>query len=101
MRLGCRTCRPACLGLTPSTSAQPARPGSWASSAARTATSSIRYVGDPCSPDRQGLRLHDPERSDPPMSWSPRLQRSFDGAHLRTLTLGHPVIDEYLAFAGA
>ena len=35
------------------------------------------------------------------MSWSPRLQRSFDGAHLRTLTLGHPVIDEYLAFAGA
>jgi integrase/recombinase XerD len=35
------------------------------------------------------------------MSWSPRLQRSFDGAHLQTLTLGHPVIDEYLAFAGA
>lgn len=35
------------------------------------------------------------------MSWSPRLRRSFDGAHFQTLTLGHPIIDEYLAFAGA
>lgn len=35
------------------------------------------------------------------MSWSPLLQRSFDGPHLATMTLGHPIIDEYLAFAGA
>jgi integrase/recombinase XerD len=35
------------------------------------------------------------------MSWFPLLERSFDGAHLETITLGHPVIDEYLAFAGA
>lgn len=35
------------------------------------------------------------------MSWSPRLQRTFDGPQLETITLGHPVVDEYLAFAGA
>ena len=35
------------------------------------------------------------------MSWSPLLQRAFDGTHLETITLGHPVVDEYLAFAGA
>ena len=35
------------------------------------------------------------------MSWSPLLQRAFDGTQLETITLGHPVVDEYLAFAGA
>src|SRR5215212_269865 len=47
------------------------------------------------------LRLHGSGRSGPPMSWSPHLQRSFDDAHLQTITLGHPIVDEYLAFAGA
>src|SRR5215210_1693821 len=47
------------------------------------------------------LRLHGPGRSGPPMSWSPHLQRSFDDAHLQAITLGHPIVDEYLAFAGA
>src|SRR5262245_65523673 len=35
------------------------------------------------------------------MPWSPILTRSFNGAQLETITLGHPLIDEYLAFAGA
>ncbi len=35
------------------------------------------------------------------MPWSPVLMRSFSGPHLETITLGHPVLDEYLAFAGA
>jgi len=35
------------------------------------------------------------------MPWSPVLTRSVDAAHLPTITLGHPRIDEYLAFAGA
>ena len=35
------------------------------------------------------------------MSWTPTLTRSPGGSHPRTITLGHPVIDEYLAFAGA
>ncbi|MPZ15524.1 MAG: tyrosine-type recombinase/integrase [Chloroflexi bacterium] len=35
------------------------------------------------------------------MSWSPLLTRSFDDSHPQTITLGHPFVDEYLAFAGA
>lgn len=35
------------------------------------------------------------------MSWSPFLERTFADAHLESLTLGHPVVDEYLAFAGS
>src|SRR6266542_2082314 len=35
------------------------------------------------------------------MSWSRFLRRSPSGSHPETITLGHPVIDEYLAFAGA
>lgn len=35
------------------------------------------------------------------MPWSPVLTRSVDATHLQTITLGHPIIDEYLAFAGA
>jgi len=35
------------------------------------------------------------------MSWTPTLTRSPARSHPRTTTLGHPVIDEYLAFTGA
>ena len=35
------------------------------------------------------------------MPWSPVLTRSFSGPHLEAITLGHPLLDEYLAFAGA
>ncbi len=35
------------------------------------------------------------------MTWSPVLQRSFVESHLEAIHLGHPVVDEYLAFAGA
>ncbi len=35
------------------------------------------------------------------MTWSPVLQRSFAESHLEAIHLGHPVVDEYLAFAGA
>ena len=35
------------------------------------------------------------------MSWSPVLERSFADAHLVAIRLGDPVVDEYLAFAGA
>jgi integrase/recombinase XerD len=35
------------------------------------------------------------------MPWSPVLMRSFSGPHLETITLGHPVLDDNLAFAGA
>jgi site-specific recombinase XerD len=35
------------------------------------------------------------------MPWSPVLTRSFNGPHLEAITLGHPLLDEYLAFAGA
>ena len=35
------------------------------------------------------------------MSWSPLLERTFSDSHLESITLGHPVVDEYLAFAGA
>jgi integrase/recombinase XerD len=35
------------------------------------------------------------------MSWSPVLERSFVDSHLVAIRLGDPVVDEYLAFAGA
>ncbi len=35
------------------------------------------------------------------MPWSPVLTRSFNGPHLEAITLGHPLLDEYLSFAGA
>jgi integrase/recombinase XerD len=36
------------------------------------------------------------------MDWLPCLTRTFDGTgHLEALTIGHPVVDEYLGFAGA
>ncbi len=35
------------------------------------------------------------------MSWSPLLARTFADSYLESITLGHPVVDEYLAFAGA
>ena len=35
------------------------------------------------------------------MPWSPVLTRSFNGSQLEAITLGHPLLDEYLAFAGA
>jgi integrase/recombinase XerD len=35
------------------------------------------------------------------MSWSPILTRSPGRSHPETITLGHPIVDEYLAFAGA
>jgi integrase/recombinase XerD len=35
------------------------------------------------------------------MTWSPRLTRTVEGGELRTLRLGLPLIDEYLAFVGA
>lgn len=35
------------------------------------------------------------------MPWSPVLARTVVGGHLQTLTLGHPAVDAYLAFAGA
>ena len=34
------------------------------------------------------------------MPWYPLLTRSFSGPQLETITLGHPLLDEYLAFAG-
>jgi integrase len=35
------------------------------------------------------------------MSWSPCLTRSFAGAELTAITVGQPLVDDYLAFAGA
>jgi integrase/recombinase XerD len=35
------------------------------------------------------------------MSWSPCLTRTFEGPHLDKVTIGHPVVDDYLEFAGA
>lgn len=35
------------------------------------------------------------------MVWSPCLIRSFEGVDVAALTLGHPLVDDYLAFAGA
>ncbi len=35
------------------------------------------------------------------MSWSPCLTRSFDGSLLTRITLGHPLVDDYLDFVGA
>jgi integrase/recombinase XerD len=37
----------------------------------------------------------------PRMTWTPRLARTLEGRELRGLELGHPVVDEYLAFIGA
>ena len=34
------------------------------------------------------------------MPWYPLLTRSFSGPQLEVITLGHPVLDEYIAFAG-
>jgi integrase len=36
-----------------------------------------------------------------PGAWSPRLLRAVEGGYLRALTLGHPLLDAYLSFAGA
>lgn len=35
------------------------------------------------------------------MSWSPRLTRTLRDGHIETLSLGHAVVDDYLAFVGA
>lgn len=35
------------------------------------------------------------------MTWSPCLIRSLSGAELKTLSLGHPLVDDYLVFVGA
>lgn len=35
------------------------------------------------------------------MPWDPVMTRSFDGPRLVAITLGHPLVDDYLAFAGA
>lgn len=35
------------------------------------------------------------------MTWSPCLTRTFDNLRIDKITLGHPVVDDYLVFAGA
>jgi hypothetical protein len=35
------------------------------------------------------------------VSWNPRLTRSWKGSELRGIKLGHPLVDDYLAFVGA
>lgn len=35
------------------------------------------------------------------MSWTPVLTRSFEGSQLSAISVGHPVVDDYLGFAGA
>jgi integrase len=37
----------------------------------------------------------------PRMTWTPRLSRTLDGGELRTLELGHPMVDAYLVFVSA
>jgi len=40
-------------------------------------------------------------RKERPVSWSPRLIRVDWGTEIATLTLGHPVVDDFLEFVGA
>jgi len=35
------------------------------------------------------------------MDWTPQVTRSMQGGELRSLTLGHPMVDDYLAFVAA
>src|SRR5437870_1198229 len=35
------------------------------------------------------------------MRWSPVLTRVVDGGHVVAITLGHPLVDDYLVFVGA
>jgi hypothetical protein len=35
------------------------------------------------------------------MTFAPRLVRSVEGSELVSITLGHPLVDEYLEFVGA
>ena len=35
------------------------------------------------------------------MPWSPTLTRAFEGSRLARITVGHPMVDDYLVFVGA